>query len=393
MNYNIDKRSGNKLSILGFGCMRFPRNFGQIDYKKSEKLILDAVKAGINYFDTAYIYLGNEEVLGKIVEQNNLRDKIFIATKLPFSRCKSYDDFDKIFNEELENLRTNYIDYYLIHNMADTEQWENLKKLGIEKWIASKKEAGQIKQIGFSFHGLKDMFPALLDAYDWDFCQIQYNYLNINYQAGQGGLNYAKEKEIPVIIMEPLLGGKLAQKIPTDVTKIFGKINNNSPATWAFRWLYNQEGVSVVLSGMNEDSQLIENVVTANTAEVGSMSKEEDIAIEKAIEIFNKLYKVNCTGCNYCMPCHKGVNIPNCFSAYNMYYAIGKTDGFKHYLLGTKMTKKENTHVASKCVGCKICEKKCPQNIEISKELKDVRKVLEPKWLVTLIGLYKTFSK
>lgn len=391
MNYNIDAKNGNKLSILGFGCMRFQRNAGQIDYKKAENLVLSAYNNGVNYFDTAYLYLGSEEILGKILENNNLRDKIFIATKLPFSKCKSYEDFDKYFNEQLASLKTNYIDYYLIHNMAEVSQLENLISLGIDKWIQSKKENNQIRNIGFSFHGNTDMFPKILDGYNWDFCQIQYNYLNINYQAGRSGLNYAKEKGIPVIIMEPLLGGKLATKIPNEVIETFKKVNDLSPASWAFRWLFNQDGVSVVLSGMNEQYQLDENIKTASNTTINSMNDVEQKAIDKAIDIFNKRYKINCTGCNYCMPCHKGVNIPDCFSAYNMYHAIGKIDGIKLYLIGTRMGFSKGSNVASNCVSCKICEKKCPQNIEISKELKLVKKKLEPKILVILARIVRKF--
>ncbi len=390
MKYRIDEKNGKELSILGFGCMRFPRTLGQIDYKKSEKLILDAVEKGINYFDTAYIYLGSEEILGKIVKQNDLRDKIYIATKLPHYKCKSYEDFDKIFNEQLEHLQTEYIDYFLIHNIGDIKQWENLVGLGIEKWISEKKEKGQVKQIGFSFHGMKNQFPLLIDAYNWDFCQIQYNYLNINYQAGYDGLVYAHSKGLAVIIMEPLLGGKLANKLPQEVSKIFNKVNKNlSPASFALRWLWNQKEVTVVLSGMNEDSQLIENVATANEIEPNSLSQDELDAVESAIKIFNEKYKINCTGCNYCMPCPKNVNIPACFAAYNMYHAIGKVDGFKHYLLGTQMTKKNDRCVASQCVKCKLCEKHCPQNIKISEEMSNVAKTMEPKWFTTILKLFR----
>ncbi len=390
MEYRVDSKSGNKLSVLGFGCMRFPRSFGQIDYNKSEKLILDAVNGGVNYFDTAYLYFGSEEILGRIVANNNLRDKIYIATKLPFSKCKTYEDFDKIFNEELVNLKTDYIDYYLIHNIGDIKQWENLKSLGIEKWISDKKENGQIKQIGFSFHGMKDMFPKLVDAFDWDFCQIQYNYLNINYQAGQAGLKYAHSKGLPVIIMEPLLGGKLATKLPNEILKLFSIINKNlSPASFALRWLFNQEEVTVVLSGMNEDSQLEDNIKTASSVKVNSILEDEKECINKAIEVFNRLYKVDCTGCNYCMPCPHNVNIPACFSAYNMYHTLGKVDGFKHYVLSTKMLSKEDHYLASNCVGCKACEKKCPQNIKIVQELNSVTKKLEPAWLKGLVSIIK----
>ncbi len=389
MEYRIDNKSGNKLSLLGFGCMRFPRTLGQIDYKKSEKLVLDALDNGINYFDTAYLYFGNEEMLGKIIENNNIRDKMYIATKLPFSRCTKYEDFDRIFNEELKNLRTTYIDYYLIHNIGDIVQWENVCKLGIEKWIQEKKESGQIRQIGFSFHGIKNMFVKLVDAYDWDFCQIQYNYLNIDFQAGRDGLKYASSKGLPVIIMEPLLGGKLANNIPKEVTQLFEKVNDESPATWALKWLFNHEEVTVVLSGMNEDTQLSENVKTASSSHANMLTVEENDIYDKVIDVFNKLYKVNCTGCNYCMPCPHNVNIPGCFGAYNMYYAIGKLDGYIHYINSTKVLSDDVNYAASKCVGCKLCEKKCPQSIKISEELNNVTKKLEPFFIRGVIKIYR----
>ncbi len=390
MKYRLDERSGNELSILGYGCMRFPRTLGQIDYKKSEKLVLDAIDMGVNYFDTAYMYLGSEEILGRIVEENNLREKMFIATKLPFAKCKTYEDFDIIFNKELENLRTDYIDYYLIHNIGDILQWEKIVALGIEKWIEEKKASGQIKQIGFSFHGLKDMFPKLVDAYNWDFCQIQYNYLNVNYQAGRDGLEYANKKGLPVIIMEPLLGGKLASNLPNEVKSLFNEMDKNlSPAAHALKWIFDHKEVTVVLSGMNEEAQLIDNVGIANVCEPKIVTEEEKIIYDKVIDVFNKLYKVDCTGCNYCMPCPHSVNIPGCFSAYNYYHAIGKVSGFTHYVHSTKILTDDVSYLASNCIGCKACEKKCPQGIKIADEMKKVSKKMEPKLLMTSVKIFK----
>ncbi len=392
MKYRIDQKSGNKLSLLGYGCMRFPRTLGQIDYKKSEHLVLEAVNMGVNYFDTAYMYLGSEEVLGEIVERNNLRDKIFIATKLPFAKCKTYDDFDIIFNKELDNLKTDYIDYYLIHNIGDIIQWEKLVNLGIERWISEKKISGKINQIGFSFHGLKDMFPKLLDAYDWDFCQIQYNYLNINYQAGRDGLIYANKKGLPVIIMEPLLGGKLASNLPKEVEKKFLSLDDDcSPAGHALKWIYNHEEVTVVLSGMNEEYQLIDNVNITDFCEPNMLTKSDLNIYDDIISIFNRLYKVNCTGCNYCMPCPHSVNIPGCFSAYNYYHVIGKISGLIHYVHSTKILTDDVSYLASNCLGCGICEKKCPQNIKISNEMKKVSKTMEPKALIMAINVFKKY--
>lgn len=390
MKYTLDIRANKEVSILGFGCMRFPRTLGQIDYDKSERLVIDAVSNGINYFDTAYIYMGSEEILGKIVDKNNLRDKIYIATKLPLSKCKDYADFDRLFYEQLKNLRTNYIDYYLMHNMCDKAQWDRLCDLGIEKWISQKKDSGEIKQIGFSFHGVKTMFPILIDAYDWDFVQIQYNYLNINYQAGQAGLRYAYSKGLPVIIMEPLLGGKLANSIPKNVHKLFKKENPEyTEAGWAFRWLYNQKEVSVVLSGMNAPEQLFDNIQVASNSTPNMLTEEELKTYDLVINEFNKLYKVNCTGCNYCMPCPHNVNIPANFSAYNMSYVMGRFSGLQQYSLSAKVFSKDNL-LSSNCKHCKLCEKKCPQNINISQKMTDVERRMEP---LLVKGAIKIFNK
>ncbi|MFV0520663.1 MAG: aldo/keto reductase [Lachnospirales bacterium] len=394
MNYRLDKKSGNKLSILGFGCMRFPRKLGQIDFEKSEKLILDAIEKGVNYFDTAYIYMGSEEVLGKIIEKNNVRSKIFIATKLPFSKCHKEEDIERLFNEQLDNLKTDYIDYYLIHNLCDLNQWQKLCDIGIEKWIEDKKREGKIKNIGFSFHGTKETFPKLIDKLDWDFCQIQYNYLNTNYQAGTAGLKYAHSKGLSVIIMEPLLGGKLATSIPKDVEKIFKDMDKKrSSASFALSWLWNQKEVTVVLSGMNEESQLVDNINTANMSYEDLFDEKDKKAFDDVVNIFNSLYKVNCTGCNYCMPCPHNVNIPACFSGYNMSYVMGRFSGFQQYILSTKMTSKEGNLLASNCKNCGACVKKCPQNIPIPQKLEEVSKRMEPSFLMFFINIFNKIRK
>lgn len=193
MQYRVDPKSGNKLSALGFGCMRFPRGIS-IDFAKSEKLVLDAIEKGVNYFDTAYVYGGSEDTLGEILHKNNVREKIFLATKLPHSRCKTYEDFDRLFDEQLRRLKTDYIDYYLIHNLPDVTAWNTVAAIDLEKWLADKKASGQIRHVGFSFHGTQSAFLELLDVYPWEFCQIQYNYMNENYQAGRLGLQKTHEK-------------------------------------------------------------------------------------------------------------------------------------------------------------------------------------------------------
>jgi predicted aldo/keto reductase-like oxidoreductase len=386
----MDKKSGNSLSILGFGCMRFPRkNIKQIDLDKTEQLIVKAVQNGINYFDTAYVYGRSEDILGQIIQKNNLRNKIFLATKLPLGKCWKYEDFDALFQTQLGRLRTDYIDYYLMHNLSDTNLWKTLSEIGIEKWIEEKKNGGQIKNIGFSFHGKQNEFLQLLDENEWDFCQIQYNYININYQAGMDGLKKAAEKRISVFVMEPLLGGKLANGLPKKAIAVFKLANGSlSPAAWAFRWLWNQEDVTVVLSGMNDNSQLEENIIIADDSVQNMLTKEENTAFESVIKIFNASYKIPCTGCNYCMPCPHNVNIPGCFAAYNVSYTVGMFSGIQQYMTSTGATDPRKIYTARQCKKCGKCEKYCPQHILIIKSLEKVSKRLEPPWFKFAMKLF-----
>jgi len=319
MQYHTDKKSDNKLSIIGFGCMRFPRNISQ-----TEQLVVKAVQEGVNYFDTAYTYGGSEEALGAILAKNNLRNKVFIATKLPVVKCKTNNDFDAFFQVQLKRLQTDYIDYYLMHNLGEVNTWKTLCELGIEKWLMEKKEAGLIKNIGFSFHGIHDEFIKLLDVYAWDICLIQYNYINTNFQAGRAGLKKAAEKGLSVMVMEPLLGGKLAAGLPQKAVDIFKTANSSlTPAAWALRWLWNQPEVTVVLSGMNEISQLEDNLKTAQNAAPNMLTVAENNAYKLVMKHIRASYKIPCTECNYCMPCPQNVNIPGCFSGYNVSYGVG----------------------------------------------------------------------
>ena len=376
MQYVTDPRSGNQLSALGFGCMRFPR-----DKALTEELIVSAVKAGVNYFDTAYLYSNSEATLGAILAKNDLRKGIHLATKLPHQRCKTYEDFDKLFNEQLDRLKTDYIDYYLIHNISDPVAWDRLCDLGIREWIATKKATGEIRQLGFSFHGAQHRFFELLEAYDWDFCQIQYNYMNENYQAGREGLQKAHQKGMPVIIMEPLLGGKLATGLPTKALRLFKQADaQRSAAAWALLWLWHQPEVSVVLSGMNSMAQLEDNLKTASNAGAGVLSPQEQAVFPPVVASISEAYKVPCTGCNYCMPCPQGVNIPGCFAAYNTSYALGFIPGITQYLTGTGANHPEKQSGPKKCVKCRVCEAKCPQSIAIADELTAVLKRMEPFW-------------
>ena len=390
MNYRKD-RYGNDLSVLGYGCMRFPRKMGMIDMKATEEQILLAYKNGVNYYDTAYIYPGSEAALGEILNKAGIREKVNIATKLPQSFIKDKGSMETIFNEELSRLKTDYIDYYLMHMLTDIDSWGRLVDMGILDWLEEKKRAGKIRQTGFSYHGNSDMFCRLIDAYDWDFCQIQYNYMDEHTQAGRRGLHYAASKGIPVIIMEPLRGGKLVSKLPEDAKRIFANHPvQKTPAGWAFSWLWNQPEVTVVLSGMNSNEMVAENIETASKTEIGSLTEADERMLKAVVKAIDAKMKVGCTGCGYCMPCPKGVDIPGTFAAYNRCYSEGRISAFREYLQSTAM--RQNATCASNCVGCGKCEKHCPQGIPIRKKLKEAKKELETPAFKVAFKLVKRFT-
>ena len=390
MQYRKNK-NGADISLLGYGCMRFTRKGNAIDLEKAQKELAHAIENGVNYFDTAYIYPGSEAAIGEIFHRLNCRERIYIATKLPHYLIKSMDGIEKIFQEELKRLQTDYVDYYLMHMLTDTDTWEKLKALGIEEWIREKKESGQIRNIGFSYHGHTDMFCKLIDVYDWDFTQIQYNYMDEHSQAGRKGLYYAAEKKIPVIIMEPLRGGKLVNLLPEKAKKLIAEHERGySPAEWAFRWLYDQPEVTCVLSGMNSMEMLEENLRIADETQIGAFTESDFELIDLVKAEIESTVKVGCTGCGYCMPCPKGVDIPETFRCYNNYYAEGKRVAIKEYMQCTLFRKNHSN--ASNCVECGLCEKHCPQHIEIRKELKNAADKLESPIFKFVKWAIKTFK-
>jgi predicted aldo/keto reductase-like oxidoreductase len=394
MQYRKDIKSGNKLSVLGFGCMRFPKSFGAFDIKKSEALVMRAIEGGVNYFDTARLYNGNEEALGTVLAQNpGARDKIYLATKLPIFLTHNAKDIDRHFNASLEKLQTDHVDYYLMHMLSQKSAWESLCSFGIEEWIVQKKKSGQIAQICFSFHGIRDEFLQILETYDWDMAQIQYNYSDENYQAGVTGLRAAYKKGIPVIIMEPLLGGRLAAHLPKSAERVFSETHPEwSPAAWGLNWLWNQQEITVVLSGMNGMGQLEDNLAAAEKSAASSLTKTEEGTIAAVQKIFNDSNKIKCTGCSYCMPCPQEINIPGCFSAYNISFSAGLYKGVKLYGQSIGFTSK-NMHNASRCIACGKCEKHCPQNIAIRENLKLVKKRLEPFWFWLPLNIIRKFMQ
>lgn len=392
MQYRED-RTGNKLSILGYGCMRFTKNGSEVDLDKAEQELMYAIRHGVNYLDTAYVYPGNEEAVGKILAKNHCRRDINLATKLPHYLIKSKAGAERKFQEELRRLQTDYIDYYLMHMLNDYKTWEKLVGLGIKEWIEEKKKSGAIRNIGFSYHGNSENFKRLLDDYDWDFCQIQYNYLDEHSQAGREGLEYAGKKGIPVIIMEPLRGGRLVNHLPQEAKRLIEEDGSfATPAELAFRWLWDQPQVTCVLSGMNSLDMVKENIRIANLAVPGELTDREFELVARVKEEIRRKMKVPCTGCGYCMPCPNGVDIPMAFHCYNVKYAEHKKSGMKEYMQSTAM--RHETSSASQCIACGRCERLCPQQIPIREKLKEAVRELETpsyrvvKWAVKTFHIY-----
>jgi predicted aldo/keto reductase-like oxidoreductase len=370
MKYRPFGKTGFMVSALGFGAMRLPildGDYSKIDEEKATQMLHFAIDNGINYIDTAYVYHGgnSEVVVGKALK-GGYREKVKIATKLPVWQVNSFDDADRILDEQLKRLDTSYIDFYLLHAL-NKDHWKKLKGMNIFKWIEKVLLEGKIKYIGFSFHDDVATFKEIVDSYPWTFCQIQYNILNRNYQAGEEGLKYAAAKGLAVVIMEPLLGGRLAKEPPYEIKQLWEKATvKRTPVEWALSWLWNQKEVSVVLSGMSTLDQVKENIEYASKYEVGSLTDEELELIEKVAQKYNELRKVNCTECKYCMPCPQGVDIPWNFSIYNQASMYNMYQEMRN-----DYAKKEKER-AENCVECGVCETKCPQNLPIREILKEV---------------------
>ncbi len=375
MKYREMKKHGIECSTFGLGCMRFPmKDDGKggriVDEEIAIDIIRRAIDGGVNYVDTAYVYSEkqNEGVVGRAL-RDGYREKVYLATKLPAFLCESAEDFDKFLEEQLAALQTDYIDFYLVHAL-NREKWDKVREFGIRDFLDRKKKEGKIKYACFSFHDNYDAFEYILNDYDWDMCQIQFNYMDINNQAGLKGLKLAGEKGIPVVIMEGLLGGKLA-KAPANVQDLYDAFPVKRTAVeWAFRWLCNFPEVSVILSGVTDTEQLYDNIRIFSDADANSMSDDELDLMDKVREAYLSRIKVGCTACKYCMPCPNGVNIPGIFGLWNDLCRYEKpflnNPGYKKYI--------QNEKDASRCVECGACEAVCPQSIEIIEMLKVAHK-------------------
>jgi len=376
MNYRKFGNLNFQVSILGFGCMRLPVLDGdssKINEAEAISMIRYAIDNGVNYVDTAYPYHQekSELLVGKAL-QNGYREKVKLATKLPVSRCQSYEDFDRFLNEQLEKLETDHIDFYLLHGLSKNT-WEKAKKLGIENFLKKALADGRIRYAGFSFHDEFKVFKEIVDAYPWTFCQIQYNYMDTDFQAGTQGLNYAAEKGLAVIVMEPIKGGKLAKKPPQSVIKLWNQAKiERTPAEWALRWVWNHPEVSLLLSGMSTREQVEENLRSASLAKPNSLTTEELQLIEEVKKQYGSLIKVDCTSCGYCQPCPSGVNIPFNFSLYNDAH-IYDDIAASRFAYNTFFPPEAR---ASVCTQCGACEEACPQQISIREHLKEIQKEL-----------------
>ncbi len=387
MQYRSD-RHGEPISLLGFGCMRFRRSGAGIDQEEADREIRRAIELGVNYFDTAYIYPGSEACLGEALSRDGLRDRVNIATKLPQYLIKDAAAIDRYFSEELKRLRTDHVDYYLMHMLTDIAAWRKLEALGIREWIREKKNSGAIRNIGFSFHGNTALFLQILDAYDWDFCQIQYNYMDEVSQAGRKGLQEAARRGIPVIIMEPLRGGKLVSMLPEKAKAVIAADpKRRSPAELALRWLWEQPEVTCVLSGMNSMEMLEENCRIASQVQPHEFGGEDRQMIDSVRQAINEKLMINCTGCSYCMPCPQGVDIPGTFRCYNEMSMESRQAGRHEY--SQVVCLREKPGLASQCIGCGRCERHCPQHLPIIETLKKAGRALTPWYYRPVLGVMR----
>ena len=385
MQYRTMPCSDEKLSVLGFGCMRLPTRFGGptsafIDKNKAVKQIRYAIDNGVNYLDTAWPYhMGHSEsFLGEHVLTDGYREKVNIATKLPCFSINTKEAIEKTFNKQLDKLNTDVIDYYLLHSLAGGS-WDKMLSLGVIEFMDRIRKEGKVRKMGFSFHGKKSDFIKIVDGYNWDFAQVQFNILDESFQAGIEGIEYAHSKNLGIIVMEPLRGGALVGKMPSEIHSLYRATDvKRSPVDWALRWILNHPAVTMILSGMNNLEHVKENIRVTEDALPGSMTAQETEIIRSVRNTYNRLLQVRCTGCAYCLPCPVGIDIPAAFKNLNNYHMFSKIEAkiFHAAYLGIQ-TDDGKAHWTSSCINCGACEAKCPQSIPIRSHFPQIQKELE----------------
>jgi predicted aldo/keto reductase-like oxidoreductase len=384
MLYRKAPKTGDELSILGFGCMRLAQKNGRIDEERAARQIRYAIDRGVNYIDTAWPYHGGESepFVGRVLA-GGYRERVKLATKLPAWLVKSRSDMDRFLDAQLGKLATSRIDYYLVHSITG-DRWDRIAALGVADFLDRAKASGKIANAGFSYHGHRDDFSRVADAYPWEFCQIQYNYRDEERQAGAAGLRYAASKGLAVIVMEPLRGGQLAvSPQPPAIAGLWHEAERlRTPAEWAFRWIWNHPEVTVVLSGMNDEAQVEENLRIAEDGYPGSLSAAELDLIGRVVRKYQELMKVDCTGCGYCQPCPSGVDIPGVFDTFNAYHMFGKQQEQQLlYVVRAGGVLSGAPMYASQCSRCMDCVEKCPQGLPIPDLLEEVASVFEGEGL------------
>jgi uncharacterized protein len=398
MLYRKMEKTGDELSVLGFGCMRLPQKSGtpgegKIDEKRATAQIRYAIDQGVNYIDTAMPYHrgASEPFLGRIL-RDGYREKVRLATKLPPFLVRAFGDMDRLLATQLDKLGTDHIDYYLLHGLY-RESWDKMKTMNALGFLEKAKADGRIVNAGFSFHGDLDTFKEIVDAYDWSFCQIQYNFMDECNQAGTEGLKYAASKGLGVVVMEPLRGGHLAGMVPREVESIWkGAEVKRSAAEWALRWVWNHPEVTVVLSGMNDEAHIQENIRIAGEALPDSLTEKELALVSRVEAAYRKLTKAGCTGCRYCMPCPSGVDIPACFQAYDISHMFNGTRWARQtYMVFVSGALGSDPAYASMCKECGKCLEKCPQHLQIPELLKEVAEEFEDRRMRVMVWMVKHF--
>lgn len=396
MRYRQFGRCGFEVSALGFGCMRLPyvgSDQSAIREDEAVRMVRYAIDEGVNYVDTAYGYHGgnSERFVGRALA-DGYRDRVKLATKLPVWLCKSSDDFGRLLSEQLERLATDHVDCYLLHSL-NQKSWSKARDMGVLDFLADQLELGRIRHAGFSFHAAYEVFPDIVDSFDWDFCQIMLNYVDVEYQAGLAGLKYAASRGLAVVVMEPLRGGKLAANLPEEVVAALGMrgIDGDSrcvrggvggvggvsgegwsPAEWALRWVWNLPEVSVALSGMSSMEQVVDNIRIASDAAPGALTERQLAMLARAREAYMTRTKIACTECGYCQPCPQGVLIPDVFGLYNEAEIFNAWEGSRWIYGGIVKASRD----ASKCVECGQCEAACPQQLKVIELLKEAHAAL-----------------